>query len=287
MISIFVDRYKESGVSDGVIVSDELEVFLGGQTRAIDLVQLLTKWYDCPSHFDYHTMMRGKEEMNKVCCNMIAGTTPKGLKEGLPKHALGGGFTSRVVFVYQDKPEKRIAFPTLTDEQRRLKGLLIEDLRVIGTMEGEVKLTKKAKEWFEDWYVGVYHPDDMHIQLDGYYGRKPDTLLKVAISLAASRSSELVVDELELRMALKALSKNEKYMPAIVQLVQMTEVGEETEKVLRCVGRREKIEHVALTRQLSYCMNSKKVEEVVADLISMGKIGQWNEGGKRWYKVER
>ena len=287
MISMFVDRYKETEVSEGIIVSDELEVFLGGQTRSIDLVQLLTKWYDCPKHFNYRTMMRGNEEMNNVCCNMIAGTTPQGLKEGLPHHAIGGGFTSRIIFVFQDKPEKRVAFPEITAEQVKLREKLVHDLKLIGSVSGHFKLTKNARSWFEDWYTDVFRPENTpHTALDGYYGRKPDTLLKTAMSLAVSKSDKLLVDELELRMALRALSKNEKALPSILKLIQMTETGAEMDKVLRNIGKRDKIDFTTLNRNLSYCMASKRIEEIMSDLISMDKIVNWTEGGKRWYKVK-
>lgn len=287
MISSFVEGYKEKGVSEGIIVSDELEVFLGGHTRALDLIQLLTKWYDCPTKFDYRTMMRGKEEMNNVCCNMIAGTTPQGLKEGLPKHAIGGGFTSRVVFVYQSKAEKRVAFPQITEEQKVLRRKLVHDLRVIGQMKGKFKFTHEGRESFEDWYTTIYNPNADHIALDGYYGRKPDTLLKVAMSLSASNSDRMEVDWLELKMGLNALKKNELEVGNIVRLIQTTEVGEEAEKVFRNIGKRGKIDFIQLSRNLSYCMNTKHLEEILSDLLSLDRIVAWSEGGKRWFKVRR
>jgi hypothetical protein len=52
LISIFVSGFKERGVSGGTVVSDELGVFLGSQAKNVDLMQLLTKWYDCPKHLN-------------------------------------------------------------------------------------------------------------------------------------------------------------------------------------------------------------------------------------------
>ena len=159
MISIFVERYKEKGTSGGIIVADELGVFLGGQNKSMDLMQLMTKWYDCPSHFEYHTVMRGKEVMNSVFCNMMAGTTPAWLKDSMPPHAVGGGFTSRIIFVYQDKPEKLVAFPEITKEQEEMKRDLVADLKTITRIQGQFKLTSKAREWYEEWYTRVFKPE--------------------------------------------------------------------------------------------------------------------------------
>lgn len=287
LISIFVDGYKERGVSGGVIVSDELGVFLGGQAKNMDLMQLLTKWYDCPKHFEYHTMMRGKETMDLVYCNMIAGTTPQWLKDSMPPHAVGGGFTSRIIFVYQDKPEKLVAFPEMTDEMATLKGKLMHDLKVIGKMSGQYTLTGKAREWFEDWYTQVFKPETTpYASLDGYFGRKHDTLLKVAMCLSASKSSSLVVDEIELKMALRALNKNEQYLPDTLRLIQMTDVGENMEKVYRTICRKGEMEFVQLSRQVSYCMNTKMLEEILTDLTSGDRVVQYMKNGKRWFKMK-
>ena len=285
IISIFVSGFKERGVSGGVIVSDELGVFLGGQAKNMDLMQLLTKWYDCPKHFEYHTIMRGKETMDAVYCNMMAGTTPQWLKDSMPPHAVGGGFTSRIIFVYQDKPEKLIAFPEMTPEMATLKGKLIHDLKVIGKMTGEFKLTEKAREWFQDWYTQVFKPETTpYASLDGYFGRKHDTLLKVAMSLSASKSNSLIVDEIEMKMALRALNKNEEFLPDTLRLIQMTDVGESMEKVYRTICRKGEIEFVQLSRQVSYCMNTKTLEEIITDLRNGDRIEEYIVGGKRWFK---
>ena len=287
LISLFVEGYKKKGVSGGVIVCDELGVFLGGQAKNMDLMQLLTKWYDCPKHFEYHTMMRGKEVMNCVYCNMIAGTTPQWLKDSMPPHAVGGGFTSRIIFVYQDKPEKLIAFPELTPEMVALKVKLIHDLKAISRLSGQFSLTKKAREWYEGWYTEVFKPETTpYASLDGYFGRKHDTLLKVAMSLAVSKSSSLVVDEIELKMALRALNKNEQHLPDTLRLIQMTDVGENMEKVYRTICRKEEIDFVSLSRQLSYCLNTKMLEEVLTDLVAGDRVVNYVKDGKRWYKMK-
>ena len=288
LITVFVDGFKERNVSGGSIVSTELGVFLGSSKGSVDIMQLLTDWYDCPSMFTYHTQMRGKETMENVFCNMIGATTPQWLKDSLPPRAIGGGFTSRVVFVYQDMPEKLVAFPKVEPAMFRLKGKLMEDLQKINKMKGEYKLTKKATEWFEDWYTKVFHPETtLHASLDGYFGRKHDTLLKLAMLFAASRGNNRVVDEIEMRMALKAINENEKYLPQTLRLIQMTEVGEESEKVFRVIERRKKVDHTTLMRQLSYAINARRLEEVIGDLIACERIELYMDKEKRYYRVRR
>jgi len=168
-----------------------------------------------------------------------------------------------------------------------LKGKLMHDLKVIGKMSGQYTLTGKAREWFEDWYTQVFKPETTpYASLDGYFGRKHDTLLKVAMCLSASKSSSLVVDEIELKMALRALNKNEQYLPDTLRLIQMTDVGENMEKVYRTICRKGEMEFVQLSRQVSYCMNTKMLEEILTDLTSGDRVVQYMKNGKRWFKMK-
>ena len=225
--------------------------------------------------------------MNNVFCNMIAGTTPQWLKDSMPPHAIGGGFTSRILFVYQEKPEKLIPFPTISDEMRRLREVLTGELKVVARLRGEYKLTKDAREWYGNWYTKVFQPEiTPYASLDGYYGRKHDTLLKVAMCLSASKSNNMMIDEIELKMALRAMNKNEKFLPRTLNLIQMTDEGEEKEKVLRVIGRRGVINHVYLMQQVSYCMGVKRLEEVLTDLIVEDRVEHYIDKGKRWYKLK-
>jgi hypothetical protein len=286
MISILVSDYKSKQVSSAVIVSDELGVFLGGQAKDASIMQLLTKWYDCPKHFEYHTMARGKEVMDNVCCNMLAGTTPQWLKDSMPAHAIGGGFTSRIIFVYQDRPEKLVPFPEINLEMEKLRVKLMHDLQTISKMSGTYSLTKDAHDWYKHWYCEEFKPETTpHMALDGYFGRKHDTLLKVGMVLAASRSNETVVNSVDLQMGLKALEMNEKTLPETLKLIQMSDSGEEVEKIHRILCRKGEIHYNALTSQVSYCMPSQRVNEIMKDLCDSNKVVEFFKNGKRYFKI--
>ncbi|RLC38609.1 MAG: hypothetical protein DRH51_08095, partial [Candidatus Coatesbacteria bacterium] len=151
LIDIFVKEGRRSGTSGGTIVSTELGVFLGAATKSGDIIQLLTDWYDCPNIFTYHTITRGKQKMTNVYCGLIGSTTPDWLKESLPPSAIGGGFTSRIVFVYQSRTEKLVPFPKVSEEAIRLRAKLVSDLRQIGEIRGEYRLTDAAMDWYERW----------------------------------------------------------------------------------------------------------------------------------------
>ncbi len=273
--------------SGGTIVSDELSVFLGNSNKDATLIQLLTKLYDCGKKFDYHTLSRGKAVVNNVFMNMVGGTTPDWIKGSLPSHAIGGGFTSRVIFVYQFGPEKLVPFPHLTEEQKQLRLLLIKDLHRIEKIEGVYELSESAKEWYEEWYCEVHSKsaNSGESSLDGYYGRKHDTILKVAMCVSASHYDKLVIEEQDLKVALQAMNENEKFLPQIMYSVMETLVGEEKGKVYKLIERRGNIPYYDILRNVSYCMDARRVNEVIESLLAEEVVSESVKEGKRWFRA--
>lgn len=133
-----IKTLQESGVADQdddgsinwhsslTIHSSELTVFLGYGAR--ELLSMLCKWYDCEARYTYDTHARGKEEVPNVWVHLLGATTPGQLRASLPEDAVGSGFTSRVVFVYEEKKEKTVRKPDLSPEQVRIGELLEQDL---------------------------------------------------------------------------------------------------------------------------------------------------------------
>jgi hypothetical protein len=215
----------------------------------------------------------------------MGATTPEWIKTAMPTHAVGGGFTSRIIFVFQSEPEKKVAFPTLSPEQKHMRELLVEDLRTIGTLKGEYHLTQEARDWYTEWY-GLANTERTEASLDGYYGRKHDTLLKLGIIIAASRHNRLVIDDEDLIVALKALNENEKYLPEIMKNVLANVQGEERGKVYRAIQRRGTISYTDILRGLSYCMDAKRLQELLDTLLQEGAIIEDITDTKRFYKIK-
>ncbi len=287
LIGSLVKEKEKCGCSEGVMVSTELSVFLGSALRDDSLIQLLTKLYDCEEHMDYHTIIRGKEVCERVCFNLMGATTPEWIKTSMPSHAVGGGFTSRIVFIYQSEPERRIPFPIVTPEQKVIRGKLVTQLREIGKLSGEYHLSKDARDWYEEWYCDVFHPERGDASLDGYYGRKHDTLLKIAMAISASRGGKLMIEEYDLVTALNALNENEKFLPEIMRSVMSTPQGEERNKILRAIYRKEEVGWVELLRGLSYCVNSQRLQEVISGLLEEGEIEETIKREKRYFRRKK
>ena len=195
------------------VFSKELTVFLGYNNA--QLMSDMADWYDCDDQWTYRTKTQGEDEINGVWVNMIGATTPDLLRTTLPVDAIGGGLTSRIVFVYEDKKHKLVPLPFLQNHDHDLEQKLTEDLTEIGMLSGEFTYTKAFTDLWVDWYVAQEkdQPFKNEHVFDGYVSRRPTHILKMCMILNASRSSKMNIDRQDLERAIKLLDRTEIKMP--------------------------------------------------------------------------
>src|SRR5690606_41030710 len=95
----------------------------------------------------------GKDHLTGVCFNLLGATAADWLQSILPEEAVGGGFTSRIIFVVEEKKGKIIPEYSVTKEQLELKSALVHDLQQILLMAGEMRFEEKARKAYEAWYL--------------------------------------------------------------------------------------------------------------------------------------
>jgi hypothetical protein len=139
------------------VFSNEFTVFLGYHNS--ELIATLCDWFDCKEKWTYDTIKRGKEEIRGVWVNILAGTTHESLQASFPMEAIGGGLSSRIIFVNEFKKGKDVILPTLSEDQLRLQQYLIRDLEQITLLSGVYKATENAISAYYDWCVrSIKHP---------------------------------------------------------------------------------------------------------------------------------
>jgi len=188
------------------IFSKEFTVFLGYHNR--ELMSALCDWYDCDRKWEYETIARSKELVEGVWVNLIAGTTPDLIRSSLPIESIGSGLTSRIIFVYEEKPAKLVTLPTETQAERELFHMLVQDLEEISLMSGEFKWTEKFANLWDEWCRDAFsNPPFTDPKFDGYAGRRRVHLLKLSMVLAVSHGQNgLVLTEDDLKRAIEILS---------------------------------------------------------------------------------
>lgn len=228
--------------SEAIIESDEFATFLGKSHLDPSLLQILTDYYDCPDYREYTTRSRGTEKMSDICINMRAGTTPEWLHSSLPEEAIGGGFWSRIIPIYRKEGARRIATPEdyFNDPiitSSRLK--CIEDLKKMYELSGECKWSIDGKRTFTDWYMSedFNNPSKYPGPLQGYYGRKGTTILKLAMILSVSRGDSLMLTQDDVMQSVALLKDNEIFIKEVTDGLFKTDEGKKLDRVLELIKR--------------------------------------------------
>lgn len=200
------------------IFSEELTVFLGYGN--LEMLSNLTDWFDCgfgpEGEWTYETIGRGAQTIKGVWVNLLGATTPDLIRRSLPVDAIGGGFTSRVIFVYEEKKGKSVPIPFLTQKQKEIGEQLIAYGEDIISLKGVFSL---SEQFLTERYIPWYEKESIENRFakirnfEGYSQRRPVHLLKLCMIMSASRSREMIIKVQDFDEAYQLLVDTEKKMP--------------------------------------------------------------------------
>jgi len=206
------------------VFSNEFTVFLGYHNR--ELISALCDWYDCPSKWIYDTIKRDKEMIIGTWVNLLAGTTPDNIQSMLPMEAIGGGLTSRIIFVNEDKRDKLVIFQSSSQKDTDLQQALIHDLSQIVLISGNYRFTKDSAKLYSEWcHVAAKNPPFHDKKFDGYCGRRRNHLLSLAMVCSASRNDELVLEKEDLERADRLITEVENRMGLVFRGIGKSDIA--------------------------------------------------------------
>jgi hypothetical protein len=245
----------------GIAIADELSTLIDKNSFASGMIALLTSLYDSKD-FEYNTRGRGKEPIKNPCLSILGGSTIHWVKEAIPEVAIGGGFTSRVIFVYKDKMEKLVPWPFMSEESKRLKLDIAHDLNEIAKMRGPFGITDGAKELYEQEYRNFYSSSTLlnDEYTSGYANRRNFTLLKLAMIISAAESDKRVIDEKDLALAIKLLARVEVDIPMVVRSIVSKEIGTVFDQIIKFMQQKKVVSRADLIRQYRHRMPSNELQ---------------------------
>lgn len=197
-------------------VSEELSVFLGQGN--ITYLANLTDWYDSKDEWEYESVGRGRDRLSGLCLNLIGGTAPDWLQSMIPAEAVGGGFTSRVIFIVEERKRKSVPKHVMTEREKWLQEALLADLERISKLGGAFEMDKEAENLYTDWYIdedtklsnGQPVIDDPRFA--GYCERRATHIRKLMMCCAAARSDNLIIEAADFYKAKGLLESAEVHM---------------------------------------------------------------------------
>lgn len=199
-----------------------------------DLVRFLHETYDCVN-YTYDTKHQGKDIIRSSCLNLLGGTQPSFLKTVFEDELLNEGFASRTVFICADGPRFRtMRSVSCNDEQLEGYKIIVEHVKKLSTLFGEVKFSDEALKFLEEWWQNEEALTvNKNVRLKHYYARKNITVMKLAMVIHFCDNLDLTVSLDECKQAILELEKVEVTMHGAVTPNSKNALVEVTELVLK------------------------------------------------------
>lgn len=252
------------------VIASELTVFIGYENK--ELLQVLCKWYDCEENFEYDTFTHELIKIPHVCMNLIGATTPHLLQTSLRHEAVGGGFTSRAMFVYASDKEKVVYVPTLSEDQKRVGLDMAHDLSSMTLMKGIFKCSEKFMELYSYWRDASESNTFTDQRLQYYADRRPSHLLKTCMAYAASRSEDMVLSETDFARASLLLEETEKKLPNVFVGVGDAVGIRHMRRIVSEIEKTGSAKQAKVYMSLIHEVDRKKYIEILETMASVGVL---------------
>jgi hypothetical protein len=255
--------------------SEELSVFLGQNN--ISFLSSLTDWYDSKDKWTYETKGSGTDQLQGLCFNLLGATAPDWLQSMLPQEAVGGGFTSRVMFIVEERKGKTVPKYILSDKEKQIKIGLERDLERISQLCGEFNFDDEGEEAYTTWYseqdkklaTGELPVADERFA--GYCERRSTHVRKLAMVLSASRGDDLVIKKEDFDRAVGIIRSAELKMYKTFGGLGTAQYGQVTEKVLQFIKQRVIVTRSGLMIKFRRDLDGGTLR-VVEEVLTMMKV---------------
>ena len=231
--------------------------------------------------FRHLTVSSSNLSIENPWLNIIGCTTPTWMKKNFPLEHIGGGLTSRIIFVFADKKRKLIAYPSRLwqgNAQKQIREGLIHDLTEMSKLKGRYTLTDEAMDWGEEWYKNLWEGErPAHLvseRYSGYIARKQTTLHKLSMVLAASRSDDLIITRDHLIEANALMDMVERDMIKVFESIGLVEEARRLSEIEQLIlgAPNHELTTAELWARCYRVMDQKAFQEAVKAGIEAGQL---------------
>jgi len=205
--------------------------------RTDDTVNYMLGLYDCPTDYEYITKTKGKDRVRRGCLNLLAGTTPSFMQSTFDEKLMDEGFSSRTFYVYAQKNRKnQFWIPALSDNQHEHKKVLLDHIKKLTTLYGNVKINEETRLFLEGWWeeqeTEKHKRTNKSLKMTPYYSRKNIHVMKLAMAMHFGESTEMSIPLCTFKRAIEFLSNEEKNMHLALTLEGNNEEAKVAKKIL-------------------------------------------------------
>lgn len=266
------------------IESSEFGTFLNPSDR--EMVDLLVSlWDGRKGVFKKLTKTQGEDVIVNPWLNIIACTTPSWIEGNFPEYMIGGGFTSRCVFVFAEEKRQYVAYPGLTipKEFQEMRQKLVDDLTTITNMRGAYELKPDAVVWGEAWYEHHYKNRPKHLdneRFGGYIARKQTHVHKLAMVCAAAQRDEVFITREDLETANRIVTALEVDMPRVFEKIGVSLSAKGQAELVSIVRSHGFISYDDLYKQLFRILSYEDFLKCAQSAVMAGYMEQVPANGK-------
>jgi len=176
------------------VVNDELGSLLVEDPSA---QTILTTLYDSFYHSNWTDTLKsdGRKVLKDICITMLSATNQVHLTEFLDTTSVTGGFIGRTLIIYEEKKSRINAL--IDDDEIVEMNLvpLIERLKVISEIKGQMILEKTSKDLYRNWYKEYNEKMELNTSDDetGTSERLHDHILKISTLLSLSERDDRII----------------------------------------------------------------------------------------------
>lgn len=259
------------------LAASELGSLIQPQNR--EMVNLYITLWDSLDVLKKSTKTSGDNVVECPWINMIGCTTPHWIADNMPMATIGGGFTSRCIFVWADQKEKFVAYvdEVVDADDPQLREDLIHDLdHIHKNVIGPYSITKEAREWGTEWYENFWTKTVPNYRTDimrNYAARKQTHMHKVAMMLSLSRSDDRVITGEDLQMANYMLEKIEPNFDLIFSSIGRSGASLNAEEFLKYMREKGEVSYTEAYRNVHLLFpDERNFENIVAGCITAGHV---------------
>lgn len=245
------------------------------KNKAGEMYDFLTSMYDNKPNLEVGTMMRGIQVGKKPSLNMFAATTPAWISENMTAGVIGGGFASRVLFVYADKlRDPQLIYTSKMKELNtdELEKDLLNDLIEISNLSGEFEIEEGLEDKLNRWNSKHAASAPIDPRFAGYHSRKPMMVLKLAMIHSVATKSDLVVTEEDFIWGLGALESTEPQLSKIFAGIGKNEYVFDMDAITGFVITRGEVTEEDIYDQFRAAASPDKLSELIRGCVQCGDL---------------
>lgn len=267
------------------ITAEELTAFMHKYDD--EMVGLLSAFYDPDPYAQSRRGNNLKIKIDRPQVNLISGTTPSNLIGLMPESAWDQGFTSRVILVHSDE---RIVGDDFAAKARDLDRDLIHDIKMIGALSGEFKVTTEYRNAVNDWRALGEPPVVNHPKLLHYKTRRRVHLYKLSMVSAADRGDVLLLTKDDFNRAMGWLVEAEAYMPDIFTAGSTGTDARAIDEIAHYISVADKGDGVPEHQIINFARTRVPLQSILRVIEIMVASGQvalkgTDRFGHRWFKA--